>query len=111
VRLAGFGQGLDECVAEGWDVFRFAAGDDVAVLDDFTVDPVGSGVGEVGVDGGPGGDGFALDDACLDEFPGAVTDGGYGLAGLDELLDEFDRVFVGAEFVGVIWPPGRTRAS
>jgi hypothetical protein len=30
-----------------------------------------------------------------------VTDGGYGLAGFDKLLDELDRVFVGAELVGV----------
>jgi len=99
VRLAGFGQGLDECVAEGWDVFRFAAGDDVAVLDDFPVDPVGAGVREVGVDGGPGGHGLALDDACFDEPPRAVTDG--GLAGLDELSDELYRITVGAELVRV----------
>ena len=99
--LAGFGQGFDNLVTEGGDIFGFAAGDEVAVLDDFTVDPVGSGVGEVGVDGGPGGDGFALDDACLDETPGAMTDGGYGLAGLDELFYELYCVFVGAEFVGV----------
>jgi hypothetical protein len=51
--LAGSGQGFDDFVAEGGDVFRFATGDEVAVLDDFTVDPIGSGVGEVSVDGGP----------------------------------------------------------
>jgi len=110
-RLAGFGEGFDELVAEGRDVFGFAAGDEVAVLDNLFVDPVGARVGEVGADGGPGGDGPAFDDVGFDQTPGAVADGGYGFSGFDELLDEGYGVFVGAEFVGVIWPPGRTRAS
>jgi hypothetical protein len=101
VRLAGFGQGFDELVAEGGDVFGFAAGDEVAVLDDFLVDPVGTGVFEVGVDGGPGGDGLSFDDVGFDQAPGAVADGGYGFSGFDELFDEGNGVFVGAEDVGV----------
>ena len=56
--LAGFGQrdfgeGFDDLVVESRDVFGSAAGDEVAVLNDFFVDPVGAGVCEVGVDGGP----------------------------------------------------------
>jgi hypothetical protein len=42
LRLAGFGEGFDELVAEGGDVFGFAAGDEVAILHDFFVDPVGA---------------------------------------------------------------------
>ena len=99
--LAGFGQGFDDLVAEGWNVFGFAAGDEVAVLNDFLVDPVGAGVFQVGVDGGPRGDGLAFDDVGFDQTPGAVTDGGYGFSGFDELLDEGYGVFVGAELVGV----------
>jgi len=99
--LAGFGQGFDELVAEGGDVFWFAAGDEVAVLHDLFVDPVGAGVFEVGVDGGPGGDGFSFDDVGLDQAPGAVADGGDGFAGFDELFDEGYGVLVGAELIGV----------
>jgi hypothetical protein len=97
----GFGQGFDELVAEGGDVFGFAAGDEVTVLDDFLVDPVGAGVGEVGLDGGPGGDSFAFDYVGFDQTPWTVADGGYGFSGFDELLDEGDGVLVGAELVGV----------
>jgi len=97
----GFGQGCDDLVAEGGDVLGFAAGDEVAVLDDFFVDPGGAGVFEVGVDGGPGGDGFAFDDVGFDQAPGAVADSGYGFSRFYELLDEGDGVFVGAELVGV----------
>jgi len=99
--LAGFGQGCDDLVAEGGDVFGLAAGDEVAVLDDFFVDPGGAGVFEVGVDGGPGGDGLSFDDVGFDQAPGAVADGGYGFSRFYELLDEGDGVFVGAELVGV----------
>ena len=42
---------------EGWNVFRLAARNEVAVGDDLLIDPLGSGVDEVGVDRGPGGDG------------------------------------------------------
>jgi hypothetical protein len=56
--LAGFGETLDEFVAEGRDVFWFAARDQIAVPYDILVHPVGSSVFEIGADGGPGGDGF-----------------------------------------------------
>src|SRR5260370_33429490 len=70
--LAGFGQGFDELVAEGGDVFGFAAGDEVAGLDYLFVDPVGAGVFEVGVGGGPGGYGLSFDDVCFDQAPGEL---------------------------------------
>jgi hypothetical protein len=88
-------------VAEGGDVFGLAAGDEVAVLHNLLVDPVGAGVFEIGVDGGPGGDGLTFDDVGLDQAPGAVADGGDGFAGFDELFNEGYGVLVGAEDVGV----------
>lgn len=53
------------------------------------------------MDGGPGRHGLAADDAGFDEGPGSVADGGDGLAGLGELLDEVDRCLFYAELVGV----------
>jgi len=105
-RLTGFGQRdfgqrFDDLVAESGDVFGSAAGDEVTVLDDLFVDPLGSGVLEVGVDRGPRGDGLALDDVGFDQAPGAVADGRYGFSGFDEVPDEGYRVFVGAKLVGV----------
>jgi hypothetical protein len=105
--LAGFGQGwgfgqcVDQGLREGGDVFGFAAGDEVAVLDHFSVDPVGAGVFEVSVDGGPRGESLALDDAGFNETPGTMADGCYRFAGFYELFDEGYGVFVGAELVGV----------
>jgi hypothetical protein len=99
--LASFGQSFDELIAEGGDVFGFAAGDEVAVLHDLFVDPVGTGVLEVGVDGGPGGDGLSFDYVGFNQAPGTVADGSDGFSGFDELFDEGDGVLVGAELVGV----------
>ena len=101
MKLAGSCQGFDDLFAEGGDVFGSAAGDEVAVPDDLFVDPLGAGIFEVGVDGGPGGDGLAFDDVGFDQAPGPVADGGYGFSGFDELLDEGYGVAIGAEFVGV----------
>jgi hypothetical protein len=108
-RLAGFGQGFDDLFAEGGNVCGFATGDEVAVLDDLFVDPVGAGIFQIGVDGGPGGDGLALDDAGFDQTPGTVTDGGYGFSGFDKLFDEGYGVFVGAELVGVDLASGKNQ--
>src|SRR5438045_3744989 len=65
--LTGGRQSLDDRLGEGRDVVRLAAGDEVAIGNNLLVDPAGPGVDEVGVDGGPAGQGLAADNAGLDE--------------------------------------------
>ena len=47
----GGGEELDHGGIEGWQVLWAAAGNPVAVVDDFLVNPVGTGVADVILDG------------------------------------------------------------
>ena len=79
-------------LVEGGQVVGLAAGDQVAVDDDLLVLPVGAGVAQVGLQARPRGERAATDDVGLDQRPRRVADGGDGLVGVEEGLDEGDRV-------------------
>ena len=101
--LAGraVGDRLEQGGVEGREVVGVAAGDEVAVLDDLLVDPLGAGVAQVGLEARPARDGAAAHDVGLDESPGCVADRGNRLPAGDEVPDERDGVCVGAQGVRV----------
>lgn len=101
--LAGraVGDRLEQGGGEGREVVGVAAGDEVAVLDDLLVDPLGAGVAQVGLEARPARDGAAAHDVGLDESPGCVADRGNRLPAGDEVPDERDGVCVGAQGVRV----------
>jgi amino acid efflux transporter len=102
-RLAGgaVGDGLEEGRVEGREVVGVAARDEVAVLHDLLVDPLRSGVAQVGLQARPARDRAAAHDVGLDERPRGVADRGHRLATGDEVADEGDGVGVGAQCIGV----------
>jgi hypothetical protein len=81
-------------VAEGRQVAGVAGGDDVAVDDDLTVDPLGTRVTQVGAQRRPRRHRVAVGDTGLGEHPGRVADRGGRLAGVVGLSDERDHALV-----------------
>ncbi|SDP10689.1 amino acid exporter, AAE family [Pedococcus dokdonensis] len=100
-------QRLEERAVERREVVGVAAGDEVAVLDDLLVDPLGPGVAQVGLQARPARDGAALQHVGLDQRPRGVADGRDRLAAGHEVADEGDCVGVGAQCVGVGHPTGQ----
>src|SRR5438045_8898802 len=75
---------LDDLRAEGVEIVRLAAGHQPRVDVNLLVDPVAAGVADVRLEARPGRERPPLDDAGLDESPGAVADCGHRLPGLEE---------------------------
>jgi hypothetical protein len=99
LRRAGvnsFGDLFDHLAIEGGDVVRLAAGHEPLIDDDFFIDPICAGILEVGLNRMVRRYLAALDEAGVDQRPGAVADCGDRLAGLGELPHELKRPFVGS---------------
>src|SRR6266702_74168 len=94
-------------MGEGGDVCGLAASDEIGVGDDLAVDPVCAGVGQIGVEGGPGGHGVAFDDSRFDEGLWAVADGRDRLAAFGKLANEGDCGLVHAKIVGIHYATGQ----
>src|ERR671914_2199431 len=73
-------------LGERLEVVGLARGDDVAVFDELLVDPVGTGVDQVGLDRGPRGHGLAPEQIGLREHPPRMADCSYRLVGIGGLL-------------------------
>ncbi|PAV92551.1 hypothetical protein WR25_25866 [Diploscapter pachys] len=85
---------------QGGEIIGVAAGDEALVDDDLLIDPIAAGVADVGLQAGEGRERAALHHIRLDQGPGRVTDGGDGLAGFEEGVDEGDDLLRGAQLVG-----------
>jgi len=72
---------------EGGNVVGVAAEDELAVGDNFLIDPVSAGVLEIGLERGPRGDGLALEGAGFEQGPGSMTDGSNRSARRDKLAE------------------------
>lgn len=101
-----FGKFFNHFPVENGNISRFAAGDYSFVCGYFLVYPGGPGIFEVGLDGGVAGQLAAFDDIGFGQEPGAVTDGGYGLTGLVEVLHQAYGLLIHAELIGVEHAPG-----
>src|SRR5215470_5457749 len=93
-------QRLDQRIAELLQIVRLAAGDPVSVLDHRLVLHLRADLPEVLLDGGPGGQGAALDQSGRDQQLGSVAHGGQRLPRGVELPDEADEALVGPQLVG-----------
>jgi hypothetical protein len=67
---------LDHLLIEGRNVVRSSARDQAVVHDDFFIDPIRARVPDISLDRGPGSDGPAADNACVDQDSGGVADRG-----------------------------------
>src|SRR5690606_1061663 len=94
--LPTFGEFFDHGAIKGWDVIRFTAGHQAVVGNRFPVDPVSTGVLQIGLERRPGGNGTVSNDIRLDQRPGAVADGGNRFAGFEEFAHELDRLWLEA---------------
>src|SRR5581483_598620 len=92
--LAGLGELLDDGPAERGEVVGPAAGDEVAVDDDFLVNDGAPGVADVGTNTRVAGQGATADDTGFDERPRCMTDRGNRLARIDEVPNEGHRRLV-----------------
>jgi MFS family permease len=95
------GELLDDLRVEGIEVVGLAAAHQPPVDVDFLVDPLGSGVAQIGLQAGPRGERAAIDYVRVDQGPRPVADRADRLAGFEDRTDELDRVGVGAQLVGI----------
>ena len=74
--VGGFAENIDQRFAEGGNIVRIAAGDDIAVLRDFLVHHIGTCIGEVGADRRPAGDGLPVDQPPFCQQPWRMANRG-----------------------------------
>ena len=102
---------LNDFGDEGINVARIVRRNDALVSGHLLVDPAAAGVDDIGADGNVRRDLAPLHGAGLDQQPGRVADGGNDPTRFNEGFDDGEGLVVGAQLVGVITPPGNTRAS
>lgn len=78
---------------EGRNVVRSSARDQAVVHDDFFIDPIRARVPDISLDRGPGSDGSAADNACVDQDLGAWQIAATGFALAKEMAHELERLF------------------
>jgi len=96
-----FRKQANHLTVEGWDVVGPAACNHTLIVDDFLVDPAGAGVLEIGFQRRPGGHRAPANRSRFEQRPRAVTDRGYGFAGIRELLYKLNGRGIQAQMVGV----------
>src|SRR5262245_19463799 len=92
---------LDKLLIERRDVIRLAAGDEAVVNNDRLVDPVCSGIFQVGLDRLVRGHSLPFDESGVNERPRTVANGSDWLARFVERSHELERPLVATEFVGI----------
>src|SRR3954462_15902101 len=90
--VAAFLYLFEDLGAEGPEITRVARGDDALVDDDLGILPLRPGIGDVGLDRFVGGHPAALRDAGLDQQPGRMAARGNDLLGVEDALDEGQRL-------------------
>src|ERR1700733_4010954 len=101
LQMFSIGNFFDDLLAEYCEVVRLAAGDEVSVQNNLFIDPVSTGVLEVGLERGPGGDFLAAHDSGFDQCPWSVADGRDRLAGIGEFSHEVHRLEVGSQVIRI----------
>src|SRR5688572_10689547 len=86
--LDRLGEQPDDLLAELWQVVGLSAGDELLVRDHWLVDPLATGVRDVGAKARPRGEGTPAHLVHLDEQPRTVTDGRDRLVGIHEAAHE-----------------------
>ena len=98
---------IDHGAIVGWNIVRLAAGDQIVVLHDFAIDPLGARVPQIGLKRGPGGHRVPAHTAGIDQGPGCMADRGNGLAVADKAAHKFDGCRFQAQVIGIHHSAGK----
>src|SRR5438105_10647995 len=99
--LLAAAEDVDHGFIECGNIVGLAGGNKVAIDDRWLVDPLRAGVMKIGFQRRPGSDFAAASSSRFDNGPWAMTDGGYGLAGVEESFHEIDSFRIHAKPVGI----------
>lgn len=97
-RLAEFS---NDSIVKRWKVIRLAAGGQVTIGHDFFIYPVPACIPNVGPYGGPGRESLFLQHSRLHQHPWSVANSAHGLARVEEVGHEGDRLGFNTKFVRI----------